>query len=268
MADSFDSSFPFEDPTIVIRVTGAALLAAIENSVSAYPALEGRFPQVSDIEFEFDPSLAPDHRVKWVKIGGTPLDLARKYSVVTRGYMGRGKDGFDSFLVESEGGEAEEIVSEENGMLISMMLRQYFMSLKIIGKWKHWGKSLTRHWNAIHDDLHETHPVVEPNVDGADLTRKSSRTGTTSPLDDSEDESDHRVHAHSDQLSEWESLIARRVTRKWRRLAGIRDHAACVDPMNEGEFQVHWTRVSACTHRTGRDAKTLLTIPSRQLLQD
>lgn len=227
----------------MIRVTGAALLAALENSVSAYPALEGRFPQVSHIKFEFDPSLAPAHRVKWVKVGGEPLDLVRKYVLVTRGYMGRGKDGFDSLLVKSEGGEAEEVVSEENGILISMMLRQYFMSLKIIGKWRHWGKSLSRHWDSIHEDLHETHPVVEPNVEGAELARRNTNTGTTTPLDDSEDENDHRVPAHSDGMSEWESLIARRVTRKWRRLAGVRDKTFCVDSMDEGEFQIHWTRV-------------------------
>ncbi|KIX96864.1 uncharacterized protein Z520_07584 [Fonsecaea multimorphosa CBS 102226] len=240
--------FPFEDPTIVIRVTGAALLAALENSVGAYPALEGRFPQVSNITFEFDPSLPPNHRIQWTRIGGEPLNLERKYVLVTRGYMGRGKDGYDSLLVESEGGEAEEIVSEENGILISMMLRQYFMSLKIIGKWKHWGKSLSRHWNAIHEDLHETHPVVEPNLDNVDenpMKRIHSKTGTTTPLDDSEDESNHRVRSHSDRLSEQESLIARKVTRKWRRLAGVRHEAPCVDPMDEGEFQVDWTRAIA-----------------------
>ncbi|KIW76035.1 hypothetical protein Z517_10780 [Fonsecaea pedrosoi CBS 271.37] len=240
--------FPFEDPTIVIRVTGAALLAALENSVGAYPALEGRFPQVSNITFEFDPSLPPLHRIKWTRVGGQPLDLERKYVLVTRGYMGRGKDGYDSLLVKSEGGEAEEIVSEENGILISMMLRQYFMSLKIIGKWKHWGKSLSRHWDAIHENLHETHPVVEPNLDDVSenqLKPMDSQTGTTTPLDDSEDESSHRVQDHSDMLNERESLVARRVTRKWRRLAGVRCEAGCVDPMNEGEFQVDWTKAIA-----------------------
>jgi hypothetical protein len=30
-----------------------------------YPALEGRFPQVSNIEFEFDPSLPQMARVKY-----------------------------------------------------------------------------------------------------------------------------------------------------------------------------------------------------------
>jgi 2',3'-cyclic-nucleotide 2'-phosphodiesterase (5'-nucleotidase family) len=33
--------FPFEDPVVVIRVTGKAIWDALENSVSLYPALEG-----------------------------------------------------------------------------------------------------------------------------------------------------------------------------------------------------------------------------------
>ena len=37
-------------------------------------------------------------------------------------------------------------MSEENGMLISAMLRQYFMSLTVLAKWKGWGPSLDRHW--------------------------------------------------------------------------------------------------------------------------
>lgn len=40
--------------------------------------------------------------------------------------------------MESEGGVAKELVSEENGMLISAIIRQYFMSLKILGRWKRW----------------------------------------------------------------------------------------------------------------------------------
>ena len=45
--------------------------------------------------------------------------------------MARGKDGYEPLLVKSEGGEVEEVVNEENGVLISTILRQYFMSLKV-----------------------------------------------------------------------------------------------------------------------------------------
>lgn len=37
---------PFEDITIVARVSGRNLRLALENSVSQYPKHEGRFPQV------------------------------------------------------------------------------------------------------------------------------------------------------------------------------------------------------------------------------
>lgn len=133
--------FPFEDPVVVIKVTGQAIWDALENGLSQYPALEGRFPQVSNITFKFDGQKPSGSRIVSATIGGEPIDMARKYVLVTRGYMARGKDGYDSLLIEEEGGKAEEIVSEENGILISMMLRQYFMSLRVMGQWKYWGNS-------------------------------------------------------------------------------------------------------------------------------
>ncbi|KAI5630873.1 hypothetical protein NE865_16412 [Phthorimaea operculella] len=38
---------PMRDPLVVVGATGAVILAALENAVSKYPSLEGRFPQVS-----------------------------------------------------------------------------------------------------------------------------------------------------------------------------------------------------------------------------
>lgn len=83
--------FPFEDPVVVMQVTGRQIWDALENGVSNYPALEGRFPQVSNITFETDYSQPPHKRVVSVSIGEEPLDESREYKLVTRGYMGRGK---------------------------------------------------------------------------------------------------------------------------------------------------------------------------------
>lgn len=83
--------FPFEDPVVVMKVTGKQIWDALENGVSNYPALEGRFPQVSNIIFETDYSKAPHSRIVSVKIGGEKLDEQREYVLATRGYMGRGK---------------------------------------------------------------------------------------------------------------------------------------------------------------------------------
>ncbi|KAL8749847.1 MAG: hypothetical protein Q9184_006645, partial [Pyrenodesmia sp. 2 TL-2023] len=128
--------FPFEDPVIVVRVKGKAIRQALENSVCLVPALEGRYCQVSGARFCYNTIAKPGSRVQWVEVAGAALDEDKEYTVATRGYMGRGKDGFTSLLVRSEGGEAEEIVSEENGILISMILRQYFMSLKVMKRWR------------------------------------------------------------------------------------------------------------------------------------
>ena len=147
--------FPFEDPCVVLRVSGQDILDALENSVRLVPALEGRFPQVSNIVFEYDPDGPAGSRVRWIQISGEDLEKQRKYTVATRGYMARGKDGFESLLAKSEGGTAEELVSEENGVLISLLLRQYFMSVKILGRWKRFGESMHRHWEGVHSQLHQ-----------------------------------------------------------------------------------------------------------------
>ena len=52
-------------------------MKALENGVSQYPKLEGRFPQVSGVEFGFDPSKPPGQRVEplLVKVQGEYLQL-------------------------------------------------------------------------------------------------------------------------------------------------------------------------------------------------
>ncbi|ETN41467.1 uncharacterized protein HMPREF1541_03403 [Cyphellophora europaea CBS 101466] len=257
--------FPFEDPCIVIKVTGKALKAALENSVSQYPALEGRFPQVSNITLEFDPQRPSGSRVLWTNVGDAPVDDERQYTLVTRGYMGRGKDGFDSLLVKSEGGECEELVHEENGILLSMLLRQYFMSLKILGQWKHWSNSLGRHFNRVHEGLHDIHTVVEPKTPASPERVKSfsfhhkkgphKRTHSEAnpkPPPEVESDSDSEVddaNALEDiKFNERELQLIRKVMRKWWRLAGLTKkklHPNVCDNIDEGEFNADWTRAIA-----------------------
>ena len=248
--------FPFEDPVVVIKVKGKAILEALENAVSLVPALEGRYPQVSNIFFEYDPRLPAGHRILWTDIGDDPLNLEKEYVLATRGYMGRGKDGYDSLLVRSEGGEAEELVSEENGILISMILRQYFMSLKVLGRWRRWGPSLHRHWTGVHEEMSEG--IRDPGlVEHAQTTSMHNmhknhhhhhhghRTQVNGYLVDSDtdDEGDHVHHVPSEaEERERKGHLMRTVSRKWMRLAGIQHrHVATADD-DEEEFLPHWTR--------------------------
>ena len=52
-------------------------MAALENGVSQWPKLEGRFPQVSGLTFAFDPDQPNGQRIdaNLVKIGGKYIDL-------------------------------------------------------------------------------------------------------------------------------------------------------------------------------------------------
>ena len=174
--------FPFEDPVVVLRVTGSAIWSALENSVCLYPALEGRFAQVSNIVFEFDPEAPANSRITDLKMGGKSIDRSSNqlYSLATRGYMARGKDGFGSLLCASEGGIAEEIVTEENGMLISTIIRQYFMSLKVFGKWR-CGKSVERHWGSVKKNLHQGDKIRNAKA-VPDVQKGTKHTGTGSVI--------------------------------------------------------------------------------------
>ena len=48
------------DPIVVMRINGGKLHKLLENGVSAYPKLDGKFPIVSGIRFTFDAGLQPN----------------------------------------------------------------------------------------------------------------------------------------------------------------------------------------------------------------
>ncbi|KAF2400320.1 hypothetical protein EJ06DRAFT_537921 [Trichodelitschia bisporula] len=251
--------FPFEDPVVVIRVTGKALHEALENSVALYPALEGRFPQVSNITFSFNPSLARGSRVTHVAVGDAPLDPKREYTLVTRGYMARGKDGYSSLLIRAEGGETEEVVSEENGVLISTLLRQYFLSLKVLGRWRRWGGGLETHWAAVQESLVKGGAGGLVDGTAGARAREGGDAGkgkvgkeireTELNLSDDDDEAPERAVCSAAsgmrELDERERGLARRVVRKWWRVAGLKGEPGVGEGWGEGEFVVNWTKAIA-----------------------
>ncbi|CAB3979105.1 5 -nucleotidase-like isoform X2 [Paramuricea clavata] len=122
------SILPMPDAVVVLRITGAQLLIALNNGVSQWPRLEGRFPQVSGVTFAFDPDMDPDQRVieKSVKVGGKKLELERKYKLCTKGYISHGKDGYDVFK------DCEVLVNEEEGSILPTIVRNHFVSCNIV----------------------------------------------------------------------------------------------------------------------------------------
>jgi 5'-nucleotidase/UDP-sugar diphosphatase len=90
------TELPFSNRLVTINVSGSDLKAAIENGLSRLPNPSGRFPQVSGLKIEADPSRPLGHRVLSIRVGDTPLDGKKIYSLATNDFMQRGGDGYTS----------------------------------------------------------------------------------------------------------------------------------------------------------------------------
>lgn len=104
--------FPFGNIVQVKKISGEHLLAALEHSVSGYPAAQGAFLQVSGLKFTFDPAQPVGSRVVEVTVGDKALDKAAEYTIAINDFLGIGGDGYTMFAdhdVVAEFGTYEEI---------------------------------------------------------------------------------------------------------------------------------------------------------------
>ena len=77
MGDIF-GMLPFDNKVTLVEVTGQTVWEALENGVDAYPELNGKFPQVSGIQYTFDASKPVGERIVSVTmVDGTPSGSGR-----------------------------------------------------------------------------------------------------------------------------------------------------------------------------------------------
>lgn len=107
------TELPFGNVNIMIELTGAEVLAALENGVSRVEDVSGRFPQISGLMVEADLTREAGDRITSVMVGDAPLDESATYTVATNDFMGRGGDGYTMFA------EAPRIVREEDAKLMA-----------------------------------------------------------------------------------------------------------------------------------------------------
>ncbi|CAG2163538.1 unnamed protein product [Oppiella nova] len=119
---------PMMDPLIVLSATGHQIWRALENGVSQWPRLEGRFPQVAGIKFAFNPSKPAGNRIdpKYIKIGDEYLDLEQNYRLVTKAYLSQGKDGYDVLK------ECQILQNEDECPEMVTSVQNHFESIKIL----------------------------------------------------------------------------------------------------------------------------------------
>jgi len=167
---------PMLDDLCSIEMKGFQLLEALENGVSQYPALEGRWPATSGCEFEFDPLKDPHKRITdgSVKIGGEALDMLKTYSVATKAYLAKGKDGYDVMA------GCKELMDAEDASNLQTMIHNVFTELKILNnmsrKMKHLVLKMADKWRSqtFHKNEHEVAEgelkmykyCIQPKVEG------------------------------------------------------------------------------------------------------
>jgi len=113
------SELPFGNYVVMLELSGAELLAALEHGVSQVEDGAGRFPQVSGISFAFDASKPAGGRVSAVKVGGQPLDKDKRYKVATNEYIAGGGDGYAVLK------GARTIIDASGAVLMASMVMDY-----------------------------------------------------------------------------------------------------------------------------------------------
>jgi len=93
---------PFQNVLSTFELSGADVVAALENGVSQVEDVQGRFPQVAGLRYSWKRSVAPmEGRIQTVDVatdeGWAPIDPEATYGVVSNDFLRRGGDGYDVF---------------------------------------------------------------------------------------------------------------------------------------------------------------------------
>ncbi len=97
---------PFGNIVVTLQVNGTELKTMLENGVSAMPAVNGKFPEVSGLCFTYDISAPAGNRVTGAvrqapdgSCTGAPVDLtaASTYKIAENDFMASGGDGYPVF---------------------------------------------------------------------------------------------------------------------------------------------------------------------------
>jgi 2',3'-cyclic-nucleotide 2'-phosphodiesterase (5'-nucleotidase family) len=97
---------PFGNIAVTLTVTGPELKSMLERGVSAMPAADGRFPQVSGLCFTYEITAAVGSRVTGARrqavdgtCTGAPIDLTGgPYTLTSNDFTASGGDGYPSFV--------------------------------------------------------------------------------------------------------------------------------------------------------------------------
>ncbi|MBX3521528.1 MAG: bifunctional metallophosphatase/5'-nucleotidase [Xanthobacteraceae bacterium] len=120
------AELPFNNRVVVIEITGAALLEAMENGLAQVPVPAGRFPQVSGIKIVFDPKLPIRKRVLSLEVAGKPVEPEKIYRIAILDFLARGGDDYTTFRA------AKRVTPDADAPLLANEVAKYLKSLGAI----------------------------------------------------------------------------------------------------------------------------------------
>ncbi|MDP5305640.1 bifunctional metallophosphatase/5'-nucleotidase [Paracoccus spongiarum] len=112
---------PFQNTLATFQLTGADVVAALENGASQIEEIAGRFAQVAGLKYTVDPAAAAGSRISevMVQVEGewVAIDPAATYGVVSNNYMRGGGDGYAVFATNAKnaydfGPDLAEVLAE------------------------------------------------------------------------------------------------------------------------------------------------------------
>ncbi|MDO5022872.1 MAG: bifunctional UDP-sugar hydrolase/5'-nucleotidase [Eubacteriales bacterium] len=91
------SVLPFDNNMMLVEASGQTVWNALQNGISAWPASNGKFPQVAGMTYSFKPAETGNTLTSVTLTDGSPLDMNARYKVVINSFLAGGGDGYTMF---------------------------------------------------------------------------------------------------------------------------------------------------------------------------
>jgi 2',3'-cyclic-nucleotide 2'-phosphodiesterase (5'-nucleotidase family) len=88
---------PFANHAVGIKLSGARILEALEQSLACATVAEGCFLHASGLKVVYDSRESEGLRIRSVLIGGDPLERNRTYTVTVSDFLAHGNDHYSKF---------------------------------------------------------------------------------------------------------------------------------------------------------------------------